>query len=959
MMLVGVGSPCRASNNKRLFLASVSALALSLSASHGFAQEDRSSASIEEVIVTGSHIVRDGYEAPSPLTVVSTDQIEAGAREDLAAYINTMPAVIGSFSPQSQSIITSTGQTGVNAINLRGLGTVRTLVLLDGRRGVGAAADGTIDVSEFPQELISRVDVVTGGASAAYGSDAVAGVVNFILDKTYTGVKGSIEGGVSTHGDNRNWKVSLTGGTSFANDRGHFLISGSAARRDGLLDGQSREWNRQGYQTIPNPAYVAGNGQPQYLFGPGMGLWGATEGGIITNTVLKGTAFGPGGTPYQFNFGQVGGNYMVGGDWRSQVPLRRSALDPRSQRQTVFTRAQYDITDNFQVYGEASWANSASQTVSSTVFNVNNLTIKADNPFIPASVQARMAANGLTQFTMGRISMDIVLDPNKNGGNIGYFTRILNRYTVGANGNFDAGETNWKWEIYAHTGKTRTSETIYNATNTARLTNAIDAVRSPTTGAIVCRSTLTNPTNGCVPYNIMGTDVNSAATFNYFTALPHRNQSITQKNVGATINGEPFSTWAGPISVATGFEWRRDAISGASDAETLAFGNSVNPQPTFGRSNVAEFFGETVVPLASGQDWAQSLDVNAAVRGTHYGNTGWTVSYKIGATYQPVNDIKFRATRSHDLRAPNLGELYAGGSTKFGSILDPFNNNQPSQTFEINGGNPLLQPERSNTTQVGAVFQPSFLPGFSASIDYWHVKVNNVVGTVSNIQILTNCFNGIQQFCAAITRTPGLISYRIQPFNLSQQKRNGIDFETGYKFALEDVVGGFGGELDIRALATRYISAVIDNGLSPPIEYVGANGSEVGSNLYGVPTWVYNVSASYSLDPIRVTLTAHGFTSGTMSNTYVECTSACPASTGFNPTINYNQMAGRTYLDLAIDYKVLDNVTMFFAATNFTDLDPAPYVGVNNGVGYMIPGANLGLYDPVGRVFRAGVRFKM
>jgi len=955
------GTMDRGYSRKYRSLASVSALAVALSfAQSGFAQTAQDT--VEEVVVTGTHIVRDGYEAPSPLTVVGVDQINTGAREDLANYINTLPAVIGAFSPQAQGNVVNSGQTGVSSINLRGLGTVRTLVLLDGRRGVGAAADGTIDVSAFPQELIQRVDVVTGGASAAYGSDAIAGVVNFVVDKTFTGVKGSIEGGVTTYGDDRNWKVSLTAGTSFANDRGHFLISGSAASRDGLIHAsKTRDWNNDGWQTYANPAYVAGNGQPQYLFLPQSGLITGAEGGIITAGPLKGITFGPGGTPRNFNYGPITGTqYTQGGDWRSQQAVRIASVDPQSKRQSLYTRAQYDVTDNVQVFGEVSWSSSSSHNTNGAPFSLANLTVKSDNAFIPTSVRTQMLALGLTQFTLGRVHTDINTGPDGEGFKSAYFNRRLNRYTLGANGDFDAFNSNWKWEVYGHTGVTRTSEKLYNALVLANFNRAIDAVVSPTTGAIICRSTLTAPGNGCVPFNLMGTDVNSAAAKNYVAGTPHRNQKITQKNVAANVSGEPFSTWAGPVSVAAGFEWRKDKITGSVNA--LAGGflvDSPSFQPTLGSQSVAEGFLETVVPLAKDQAWATSLDVNAAVRFTNYSLSGFGTSYKVGATYQPIQDVRIRATRSHDFRAPTLGELFAGGSTNVGNLNDPFNNGAPIQSLQITTGNPNLTREKANTTQVGVVVQPSFVPGFSASVDFWDIKATNVIGAATLQQILTNCVNGVQVYCSAITRAPNLITIRVFPFNQASQHRNGLDFEVGYKFSLGDVVSSWAGDVELRVLTTRYLKAIVNPGVSPPIDYVGSLGYVLSSPNFGVPKWVYNTTLSYSLDPVTVTLTGRGFSSGTMDNTYVQCTSGCPLSTGNAPTINSNYMKGPFYFDMAVDYKVNENINMFLSIQNLTNLDPAPYMSIAfTGISFDIPPVNSTLYDQIGRAFRAGVRFK-
>jgi len=958
-------------SHKRRILSSVSALSLALSFGHAALAQTAQTAQgpVEEVVVTGTHIVRDGYEAPSPLTVFSAEQINAGAREDVANYIGLLPSVIGNATAQTQSNTTNTGQTGVSSINLRGLGTPRTLVLFDGHRTVGAASDGTVDIAEFPQELIQRVDIVTGGASAAYGSDAVAGVVNFIIDKNFTGVKGSLEGGVTTYGDDRAWKATLTAGTGFANDRGHFMISGSAAHRDGLLNAQQRDWNKNGYSIMINPAYGTNaalgqsTGVPQYLADYRIGLWAATPGGIITNTALKGTAFGPGGTPYQFNFGPlIGGNYMQGGDWQAAVPLRLGTVDPESTRQTLYSRVSYDVSDNTNVYFETSWAFQGNHNRNSVYNSVGGLVVKADNAFIPASVRARMTALGLTSFNLGRAATDF---NNAPGGQIyknAYASRTMNRYSLGATGNFDAAETNWKWELFGHYGMTRTSEKSFNSAILANFNRAIDAVVSPTTGAIVCRSTLTAPGNGCVPYNVMGTEVNSQAAINYVTGTPQRNQRITQKNIAATVNGEPFSTWAGPVSVAAGVEWRKDAISGSNNAIAAAFAaDAPNYQPTFGAQSVTEGFLETVIPLAKDQDWARSLDINGAVRLTEYNLSGFGTSYKVGATYQPIDDIRFRATRSHDFRAPNLGELYAGGSTQSTTIQDPFNGNAVTPMVFRMIGNPNLVPETANTTQFGVVLQPSFLPGFNASVDYWNVKVNGAVGQVTQLQTMNNCFNGLQVYCNAITRVNGVINIDVYSYNQASQHRNGLDFEAGYRFGMDDIVDSWAGDLELRVLATRYIKAVIDQGSGiPPIDYVGQVGFVSGTINYGVPEWVYNMNLTYTLDPITFTVSGHGFTGGTLDNTYIQCTSGCPVSTGNRPTISNNYAKGAFYVDLSVDYRMNDNVNLYFAVANVANLDPSMMDNISlSGASFVRHMNNPTLYDTIGRNFRAGIRFKL
>src|SRR3546814_226065 len=281
-----------------------------------------------EITVTGTRIQRDGYQAPTPLTVLGAEDIEASAPANIADYVNDIPSLVGSVTPASSNLNISAGTAGVNALNLRALGTARTLVLLDGQRSVGSTLGGLVDVNTFPQGLIKSVEIVTGGASAAYGSDAVSGLVNFILDKEYTGLKASAEYGRTAYGDAPSYRATLTAGKAFAAGRGHILLNGEIAVKQGLHR-VPRDWNQQGWYMINNPAYVAGNGEPERLVLRGAGLSLATPGGIITDTELRGTTFGLGGAVGQFAYGTVPTPWLIGGHWQS--PNWTPAVEGKSE----------------------------------------------------------------------------------------------------------------------------------------------------------------------------------------------------------------------------------------------------------------------------------------------------------------------------------------------------------------------------------------------------------------------------------------------------------------------------------------------------------------------------------------------------------------------------------------------------------------------------------------------------
>jgi outer membrane receptor protein involved in Fe transport len=262
---------------------------------------------VDEIVVTGTRIIREGYAAPTPLSVIDKAALENRADPNLAVLIAEMPAFSGNGPGSTNS--TSLGQSGngQSNVNLRNLGALRTLVLLDGYRTVGSSASGqNVDISSYPQQLVSRVEVVTGGASAVYGSDAVAGVVNFILDKKFNGVKADVSTGVTSYGDGANYSVKMSGGFGFAGGRGHVLLSGETERNFGSDGDGGRAWNREGVQVFTNPTYTATNGEPNLLLMSHVGITGGTNGGIVVSAgALKGVAFGQGGLPYQFQLGTL------------------------------------------------------------------------------------------------------------------------------------------------------------------------------------------------------------------------------------------------------------------------------------------------------------------------------------------------------------------------------------------------------------------------------------------------------------------------------------------------------------------------------------------------------------------------------------------------------------------------------------------------------------------------------
>lgn len=955
------------SNLKRLCLVSASAGAIVVGlAAQQTAHAQSEQAVAEEIVVTGTRVIRDGYEAPTPLTVVGAEALASTATPNVADVVNMLPSLSGSTMPQTTQASISNGLAGLNALNLRSLGGTRTLVLLDGQRSVPSSLTGLVDVNNVPQALISRVDIVTGGASAAYGSDALSGVVNFVLDRTFTGVKGEISGGMTTYGDAENWKTSLTAGFPFAAGRGHVLINGEATKYYGVHE-NFRDWNQQGALIINNPTYTATNGQPRLLKVTGASSGQGSPGGIITDGPLIGTEFGPGGTPRQFNFGVYPASptnpYIVGGDWRSTLTNQYETLDSDQTRKGAFFRASYDFTDNINAFAQISWNNSTNYTLDNHQFNIANLVVYSGNPFIPAEVQARMTELGVTRFTLGTMNRDIPPFGAQNN-------RTTQRGVAGISGTFDAFGSAWNWDAYYQIGETKSSERTVSTTQRNKFAAAIDVVTHPTTGLPVCRSTLTNPDNGCVPWNLMGIGVNSQAALDYILGgnsmsapgQAYRVQWFSQEAMAVNFSGEPFDLWAGPVSVAMGAERRTEKVRAISDPDSQNTNWFVgNYRPSAGKYTVTEGYLEVVAPLASDTSWARSLDLNGAVRATSYSTSGYVTTWKVGATYQPIEDIRFRVTRSRDIRAPNLSELFEAGTGGTATLVDPFNNGASITYRGFATGNPLLKPEIADTWGLGAVVQPRFIPGFSASFDYYRIDISEAIGNVAAQQIVNFCYEGNQAYCAAITREVQngvnvITQIRTSPFNLVVQEARGFDIESSYRTSLDTWVPDWSGNLTLRFLGTKYLRNYSNNGINPPTE-------TVGQNTNGPPKWRFVASVSYDNDPFNVSFTARGVSDGVYDNAWIECQTGCPTSTATNMTIDNQQFPGATYYDFAGSYKFLrgdggSEMEAFLSIRNLFNRDPSIYHRGPTGANFVFISANGGLYDIMGRVFRVGLRFR-
>ncbi|WP_439546103.1 TonB-dependent receptor plug domain-containing protein [Sandarakinorhabdus sp.] len=938
------------------------AMALAQAAPVATAQAEQAAGEDSAVItVTGSRISRTGYDSPIPVSVIGEAELKAEPQANIGDYVNTLPSVQGSLSSSTNSGSLSNGQAGLATVNLRALGAARTLVLIDGQRSVASTPVGFVDVQTIPQGLIKGVEVVTGGASSAYGSDAVSGVVNFSLNRDFKGLRAEYEFGITDYGDVPNHTFRITSGFDFAGGRGKVLLAGDYFTQKGV-DTYDRPWQESGFFQIDNPAFVQGNGQPERLVTAGAGTYQITPGGIINTGPLRGTYFGNivngQASLNQFNYGPTRGQWMVGGDFRisREGHWSSNSLAPDEERGNIFGRISYEVSPAFTPFLQYSYSgysgSSFYQQTPST-----GVTIQRDNAFLPTAIVDQMVARNLNSISIGTSNNGFPAAGSSN-------TREVYRFVAGADGEFELGKGNWSYSAYYQAGIANTNETLTNTWLNSRVALAQDAVRAPAgnaagiaAGTIVCRSTLTAPTNGCVPLNRIGIGGVTQAAIDYVFnngAQPQRLQTLRQDVAAISFStNDLFETWAGPVSFAFGGEHRRERVNGSVDPIFNSGWLYGNYRVTAGAFTVSEAFIETVVPLAKG------LDFNGAIRQADYSTSGGVTTWKLGATWQVIEDIKLRAVRSRDIRAPNLNELFAPGTARTNTVnvAQPGGGQRADQFLEQTTGNLDLQPEVAMTWGVGAVLTPRFLPGFAASIDYFDINLSGAIGTIAAQTITSLCIEqNRQDLCQFITfngpagATSPITSIRLVPFNFASVKVRGLDMEASYRFDLGS------GKATLRALASHYIENLNDNGIDVPVDLAGQN---VGG---GVPSWNYRLTANYEINSWSMNLTGRGFSGGVYDNNFFECTSGCPVSTPQARTINNNQISGQWYLDASVTRKIKvggSKADLFLYVRNLLNSDPV-LVGNgptgNNTPAY--PQTNRGLYDVLGRVYRLGVRFE-
>jgi len=928
---------------------------------------------LEEIITTGSRIVRNDLEAVSPLQTVDNEEFVISGNLNVELKLNELPATLPSFGPSSNN-----PGDGTARVDLRGLGTSRTLVLVNGRRYIPSTQSGVVDLNTIPGTLIKQVDVVTGGASAVYGSDALAGVVNFQLKDDFEGVEITGLYDITTDGDAEKYNFDITMGGNFDDGRGNAVVYASYASRAPLFQGD-RDFSTFALGDSA-PAGTPGQNGSTGVGGP---LAASGSSGVPGTRIFGGPTIDPNGIPGDADDFTLGTFTSSGGGAPWIEPDSRFNYAPDNylqlpqDRYLVSAMAHYDINDRVQAYTEVTYANNkVPQELAPTPAFLSSVEVNPDSPFFAPEVQA--ALDGIRSDTNG----DGIIDGNdnaffgfigrrmvENGSRQSKDTRNAFRILVGARGDIN---DDWGWDTYYSRSSLTGNNLLNNDVSDTRFRQAVlvnDA-------GDACQVT----SGGCSPMNIFGEGNIDQAAIDFVNVGAANVTTIDFEVIQASVNGSFGGIGdAGPIGVAFGFE-RRDDSSDFRPDEFLAAGDVLGFNaglPTIGGYSVTELFGEIDIPLLEGVAGAENLSLWAAARTSDYSNIdGNVTSYATAINWAPIEEVRFRAGIQRAVRAPNVAELFGGQANGFPGAVDPCSNGGSavgtgpgdpvydlclatgvaaanigtftqanSQIEGLFGGNPNLREEESDTVTFGVVVQP--LDSLDITLDYFDITVDDAIfvlgGGVSNV--LDICYNQVQDisspFCQAITRrASGDVNVvTVLNENIGNLETSGIDLAVNYVADLDFGIGGEGSTLAVSLRSTFLDTADI----KPVSELDDINkcAGNFGDSICGEPRpeQLYNT---------RVTWTSGDITLSMLWRHLAETDLDRIENNGDDASLESTPKTdSQNYVDLSAAYQWTENTRINLGLRNVLDEEPN-FLGTEQEQGNTYPSS----FDIIGpRVF--------
>lgn len=935
------------------------ALGVAMLATPSFAQEaqaeDASDAGAETIIVTGSRIARPDLESTSPLNVVNSSDIALRAGSaNIENVLNDLPQVTATTTGASNN-----PGGGVATVNLRGLGSQRTLVLVDGRRYMSFDVSQTVDLNTIPSALIERVDVVTGGQSAVYGSDAIAGAVNFVLKRNFSGVELNVTQNLTGRGDGSTFDVNGIIGGNFEDGRGNATIYAGYTKRNAVFAG-ARGFAKDALVDNGNGTFTAG-GSPSVPQGrvniPGLGA--AT--GL--------------GCDIQDFAGNVNSCYVGATDAYNYAPI--NYLQVPQERFIIAGMAHYEINENFVPYIEGQFANNrvAAVLAATPISNgtpyrdgtLGQISLFTQSPFFTPAFQA--ALTSLDTDGDGYVPANFNYRTVQLGGRVNDDDRNAFRFVAGMRGDIAAGFSYDAYYMYAHTKNTQSQggniaiDRFLNAT-----TNAFVG------GNLVCADASARA-SGCVPANIFGLGNLSADAIDYLGITATNVETYTTEVASVSIvNSDLFDLGAGGAGVAFGAEYRKEYGSVAPDT-FLASGNvaGFNPgQATSGGYSVTEGFGEIRIPLLR-DSFIYRLDLNGAARYSKYSNApGDVFSWSAGVELAPIPDLTLRGNYQKAVRGPSVNELFLGNTVSFngngdkcgttaalsgtlnaicvaqfnaaGAPLSNIGNPAIQDPNNVNplsfiGGNRNLREESAKTYTIGAVFQPSFIRGFSATVDYYNIKLDGyITAGIGPDAIGTLCFDqNNQAYCDTIVRNSigEIDSFTDGYTNSGGLKTSGIDISANYGTSI-GMLAGNESRVSINFDGTRLITNDFTPVVGIPLRYrcAGAFGANCG---VPTPKWRHTLRTTLQTGPATVSLFWRHIGSAQDDD----------------PATDYasERFGSMDYFDATVSFKVNENFTFTGGASNLFDKKPPLAASTQNGGNGEQTNTFPTLYDVLGRSF--------
>jgi iron complex outermembrane receptor protein len=926
--------------------------------------------STEAVIVTGSRVIRNDEVPPTPVTMVDADELAVSAPSDVPDGLNKLPMFQGSRNQRTTG--GSTINWPGNFMNLRDFGINRTLILYDGRRVPYSDASGDVDVNTLPLALLDRVDIVTGGASAVYGSDAITGVVNFVLNHKFEGVRVIAQGGISNYGDDQSWKLGVVAGTTFSDGRAHVEASFEHYNSNGIHSTLDRPLGK----LVPSELGLGKAASPYYLSINTRNV-NLTPGGYIGSGALAGLYFPANGVIAPFHHGQTGnGINEIGGDggYAGQADPGIDAnpwLVDTLVSDQAFARLDYQLLEDVTTYAQASLSQSSNYGISFVQQKAG--TFSVDNVFLPAAARSLLAAANQATFSMSRSFQD-------RPGTVSAAYTASNQITIGL-----AGSGRFAWDAYYAYGRTVLHEKAPDLFNQQRLTAALDAVAGPD-GTPVCRVSLTaagaSAFPGCVPFDAFGPTSDSD------TAWAYTHDDIDYKTIndmhdfGAHISGSLFSDWAGPVALSMDLEHHILSFTNRSNYSptvtvdcthlnpatcnpSLAVWNGSTAALPTTTGTVTEIAAETNVPLLQDDPVMGSLDFNGALRYTVYSISGPANTWKAGLVWSLFNGFALRGSVSGDIRAPTLTNLFAPTSANYTAFTD-YLTGATGETTVSSQGNPSLKPENSRTDTLGFVYKPYWLPDFGMSIDYYQIGLDHVINSVSGGAATSEqvCIasGGISPYCALVIRphpitntTPANFPTRVlsESLNAGKMTTHGVDAEAEYAVNLSKLDDDLEGMVGIRLLVA-YQPSLLSVSPVPNTPVTNQAGAESTSN-YAVAAGRVNLSMSYSRGPFSVSGQERWHSSERR-----DPNPTLVYSDPSVPQIFYTDITVRYDLDLADEgVSELKGASLSLTVENLFDRAPDLFISAarTGAQGYTYPAPFD--EDVVGRYFTVGLKFEL